>query len=54
MKEGICTGIGVVGGVIASLFGGWDAALVTLMIFMGIDYCCRGVPCKRKNSGWNA
>ena len=28
MKEGICTGIGVVGGVIASLFGGWDAALV--------------------------
>lgn len=22
MKEGICTGIGVVGGVIASLFGG--------------------------------
>lgn len=38
MKESICTGIGVVGGVIASLFGGWDAALVTLMIFMGIDY----------------
>ena len=38
MKEGICTGIGVVGGVIASLFGGWDAALITLVIFMGIDY----------------
>lgn len=38
MKESICTGIGVVGGFIASLFGGWDAALVTLMIFMGIDY----------------
>ena len=38
MKEGICTGIGVVGSIIASLFGGWDAALVTLMIFMGIDY----------------
>lgn len=38
MKEGICTGIGVVGGFIASLFGGWDAALITLMIFMGIDY----------------
>ena len=38
MKEGICTGIGVLGSVIASLFGGWDAALVTLMIFMGIDY----------------
>ena len=26
MKEGICTGIGVVGGVIASLFGGWDVS----------------------------
>ena len=38
MKEGICTGIGVVGGFIASLFGGWDAALITLVIFMGIDY----------------
>ena len=29
---------GVVGGFIASLFGGWDAALTTLVIFMGIDY----------------
>lgn len=38
MKEGICTGIGVVGGIVASLFGGGDAALITLMIFMGIDY----------------
>ena len=38
MKEGLCTGIGVVGGFIASLFGGWDAALTTLLLFMGIDY----------------
>lgn len=38
MKSGITTVIGVIGGLIASLFGGWDAALVTLMIFMGIDY----------------
>lgn len=38
MKEGICTGIGVVGGVIATAFGGWDEALVTLIIFMVIDY----------------
>ena len=30
--------IGVIGSFIASLFGGWDAALVTLVIFMGIDY----------------
>ena len=32
MKDGICTAIGVVGSVIASLFGGWDAALVSLAI----------------------
>lgn len=38
MKDGICTAIGVVGSVIASLFGGWDAALVTLVSFMAIDY----------------
>lgn len=38
MKEGLCTAVGIIGGVIASLLGGWDAALITLMIFMGIDY----------------
>lgn len=38
MKGYFMTGIGVIGGFIASLFGGWDAALTTLVIFMGIDY----------------
>lgn len=38
MKTSICTGIGVVGSFIASCFGGWDAALITLIIFMGADY----------------
>lgn len=38
MKEGICTAIGVVGSTIASFFGGFDAALITLLIFMGVDY----------------
>lgn len=38
MKSGITSVIGVIGGMIASLFGGWDAALVTLIIFMGVDY----------------
>lgn len=38
MKNAICTAIGLVGGFIASLFGGWTASLTTLMIFMGIDY----------------
>lgn len=38
MKNVICTGIGLVGSLIASLFGGWTASLTTLLIFMGIDY----------------
>lgn len=38
MKNTICTGAGIVGSAIAALFGGWDAALITLMIFMGVDY----------------
>ena len=38
MKETICTVIGMVGGFIAAIVGGWDSALVTLLIFMGIDF----------------
>ena len=38
MKNTICAFVGMAGSVIASLFGGWDAALVTLLIFMGVDY----------------
>ena len=38
MKETICTIAGVVGSAIAGLFGGWDTSLVTLLLFMGIDY----------------
>lgn len=38
LKTGICTSIGAAGSVIAALFGGWDAALQTLLIFMGIDF----------------
>lgn len=38
LKVRILSVIGCVGSVIASLFGGWDAALVTLLIFMGVDY----------------
>lgn len=33
-----CLGIGAIGAGIAGLFGGWDAALFTLIIFMSIDY----------------
>lgn len=30
--------VGSVGGIIASMFGGWTSALTTLLIFMCIDY----------------
>ena len=30
--------VGALGAAFASLFGGWDAALQTLIIFMAIDY----------------
>ena len=38
MKEYFCTAVGLIGGVIASLYGGWDAALQTLIICMAVDY----------------
>lgn len=38
MKNVICWVIGVMGSLVASLFGGWTASLTTLLIFMAIDY----------------
>ena len=38
MKETFCLIAGVVGGFIAALLGGWDSALATLVVFMGIDF----------------
>ncbi|HIU75855.1 MAG TPA: phage holin family protein [Candidatus Pelethocola excrementipullorum] len=38
IKDTICTAAGIVGSVVAGLFGGWDSALQTLIIFMAIDY----------------
>lgn len=38
MKETICMIAGVVGGVITTLLGGWNSALATLVVFMGIDF----------------
>ena len=34
----ICALFGVAGGVLSQLFGGWDASMATLLIFMAIDY----------------
>ncbi len=38
MKNTICGLLGLIGGAVASAFGGWSAGLTTLLIFMAIDY----------------
>lgn len=39
MKEtAVFSFIGIIGGIISTAFGGWNAALTTLVIFMCIDY----------------
>lgn len=43
MKHIIFTITGILGSVIATLFGGWDTALQTLVIFMVIDWITGGI-----------
>lgn len=38
MKNTICASAGVIGSAVATLFGGWDSALISLIIFMAVDY----------------
>ncbi len=38
MKQGICTALGMTGGLVAAGFGGWDAALGALVVCMAVDY----------------
>lgn len=38
IKDSILAAIGITGSFIASLFGGWSAAMSTLIIFMSADY----------------
>lgn len=39
MKKNMCdTIIGVCGGIVTYLLGGWDIALITLAVFMVLDY----------------
>ena len=38
MKQSVCTAIGVLGAAAAWAFGGWDTALIALLVFMGADY----------------
>lgn len=38
MKQSICSVLGLIGSAVASVIGGWDAGVTTLVIFMAIDY----------------
>lgn len=38
MKETVCTAMGILGGGLAALFGGWDGAFGALLSCMVIDY----------------
>ncbi len=38
MKFGVCTLAGMVGGVFAAMFGGWNHAVAALLVFMVMDY----------------
>ena len=38
MRKTFCAAAGTVGAVFSALLGGWDAAVVTLFIFMAVDY----------------
>lgn len=46
-KEFICVSVGTAGSFIAGCFGGWDASIKALMIFMVIDFfmglACAGI-----------
>lgn len=54
----VCLAVGAVGGWLATLFGGWDTGLVTLVIMMSVDYVCglvvAGVFKKSKKSATGA
>ena len=38
IKYAVLAGLSVIGSAIAQLLGGWDAALITLLIIMAVDY----------------
>lgn len=59
MKETICTALGVLGSFAAGFFGGWDASIKALLLFMVIDFVL-GLVCawtknltKVKVAAWN-
>ena len=38
MKHIFCIFFGVLGGILSAIFGGFDNAMITLLVFMAIDY----------------
>lgn len=38
VKALICTIFGVIGGLVARLFGGWTEDMITLVVFMAVDF----------------
>ena len=43
MKYKILTITALIGSAVAELFGGWDTALQTLVVFMAIDWITGGI-----------
>ena len=38
IKTTVCAAAGIIGSAVASVFGGWDAAMITLICVMAVDY----------------
>ena len=38
MKDTICVAVGLTGGFFTAIFGGWDSAIITLLVFMAVDF----------------
>ncbi|MDY5627746.1 MAG: phage holin family protein, partial [Clostridia bacterium] len=38
MKNTVITALGIIGGFVVSMLGGWSSALATLIVFMAVDY----------------
>ena len=43
MKNKVFTVTALIGSAVAELFGGWDTALQTLVVFMAIDWITGGI-----------